>query len=236
MGVDLFARVADVGGHRAQPYAVGGELQAQRRGVAGEDLDPADGLHQVVAADGELVRVRLRDELAVVRELALDETGGETGGADLEGGIALAEAQGELTVVAEQPLQLGEGPRRHQHLLPFGQHVFAGKIAHGEAVAVGGDQAQAVRLGGEKDTGQDRAGLVGARRAHHLSERHAEVGRGQRDRVVGRRGEARVVVGGERTDAELRTATADRHVVLIGGHLDRAHRQAAHDVADQPRG
>jgi hypothetical protein len=51
---------------------------------------------------------------------------------------------GQRVGAAQQPVQLLEGGGRHQHLLALGEHRGAGQVAHGEPVAVGGHQAQAV--------------------------------------------------------------------------------------------
>ena len=73
---------------------VGRHGQAHRRGLAGQELHAADGLEQHLAADGEPVRLGLRDQPLVGRELALDQHGGEPRAADLEAGLALAQAHG----------------------------------------------------------------------------------------------------------------------------------------------
>ena len=79
---------------------------------------------------------------------------------------------------AEHPLQLLERRGRHEHALALGQERRAGQVADRQAVRVGGDQAQALGLGGHEHAGEDRAGLVGA-------------GRGARPGAAPRRGPCR---------------------------------------------
>ena len=81
----------DVLGDRHELEAVARHRQPHRRGLAGEQLDAADRLEEHLAADGEPVRLGLRDQPLVGRELALDQHRGEPRAADLEAGLALAE-------------------------------------------------------------------------------------------------------------------------------------------------
>ena len=139
-----------------------------------------------LAADDEPVGVARRDQLAVVRELALDQAGREPDGADLERGVALAQAQRDSPRRRQQPLQLGQRPRRHQHLLALAQDARARQVAHGQPVGVGGHEPQPALLGREQHAGEDRAGVV-ARLAARTTWRSAsaEARRPERDGVAG---------------------------------------------------
>ena len=130
--------------------------------------------------------MRRRDELAVVGELALDEAGGEAGAAHLEGGVAIAEAHGDVLAATDQALQFVERTTGHQHLLIGGQHLLPDQIANRQPVAVGGNHAQAVALGGHHHPGEDGPRFVGAGGTHDLPQRIAELGRRQGDRGVDR--------------------------------------------------
>ena len=73
-------------------------------------------------------------------------TGGEPGAADLEGGLALAEAHESSS--PEHPGQLLQRPGGHQDVLALAQDRGAGQVADGQPVGVGGDEAQPALLGG----------------------------------------------------------------------------------------
>ena len=139
---------------------------------------------------------RLRDQPLVGRELALDQHGGEAGAADLEAGLALAEAHGERVAAGEHPGQLLQRPGRHEHVLALGEHRGAGQVADGEPVGVGGHQAQAAGLGGQEHAGEDRPGVVAATRPGTTwRQRGGQLGAGEGDRLAGGLGEAGELVG-----------------------------------------
>ena len=102
-----------------------------------------------------------------------------------------------VSPLVEHAGQLRERPGRHEDLLALGQHGGAGEVADGEPVGVGGDEAQAVGLGGEQHAGEDRAGIVARRGADHLGERGGQLGAGQGDRLAPGLGHARELVGGQ---------------------------------------
>ena len=164
--------------------------------------------------------MRRRDQLAIVRELALDEAGGQTSGTDLERRIAIAEAHRYLLAAAHQALQLVEGAPGDQHLLVDSQHLLANEVAYCESVRVGGHHAQAVTLGGHHHTGEDRPRLVGARCTHHLAQRITELRRRQRHGRVDRRGQLGIVVEAQWTHGEVGAPVADRHIVAVGNDID----------------
>ena len=195
----------------------------------------AQGVEEGLAAHGEAVGVARRDELAVVREGALDEAGGEAHVAHLEGGVALAQAQGDRLGGAEQPGELVQGARGHQHGLALAQHVDARQVAHGQAVGVGGHQAQAVALGGHEHAGDDGSRVVVAGRPHHLAE---GVGQGscvQGDLVGRGLGQPGEVVGGQEPHPELRATGADAGLLLTGVELHAPGLEGPHDVGGQAR-
>ena len=168
--------LADVLGDRQQLEPVGRQHEPDRRGVPGQQPHPAHGVEQRLAPDDEAVRVRRRDQAPVVRELALDQPGGDPGRADLEGGVALAEAQRDGVGAAEQALDLAQRPRRHEHARPAAEGArLPGQVAHGEAVGVGGDEAQPALLGGQQHAGDDRPVVVGRRRRRDLAQRQGEL-------------------------------------------------------------
>ena len=107
---------------------------------------------------------------------------------------------------------------------------MSGQVAHGQAVRVGGHEAQAVVLRGEQHAGEDRPVVVGARGAHHLAQGVAERRRRHGDTGFGRARQARVVVDRQRSHAELRPPAGDAHVVGGHGHLDLAVAQRADDL------
>ena len=149
---------------------------------------------------------------------------------DLEGGLALAEAQRELLGGAEQPLDLLEGPRRHQHGLVVAQHAGAREVAHREPVGVGGHQAQATVLGGEQHTGEDGPGVVATGRGDDLAQRGREVGRLEGHRLLGRLREPRVLVGGQQPDRGLEAPRRDVGLVAFDGDGDGTGLERAHHL------
>ncbi len=152
----------------------------------------------------------------------------------LEHGVAGAEADLQLVPAGQHPLELVEGPARHQHLLPAGQHLVLGQVADRQPVRVGGDHAHAVVLGGDQHAGEHRAGIVRAGRPHHLAQRLGDIARRQRHRVDRRLPLHRVVVEPEWPDRELRASGADADLLVAQRHLDGAGRERAHDVGGQP--
>ena len=63
------------------------QCQAYRRGVLGEELHAPDGAQELLFGDDDPIGIAVGDQLAVVRELTLDEAGGEPGVADRETGF-----------------------------------------------------------------------------------------------------------------------------------------------------
>jgi hypothetical protein len=68
------------------------EAQAQRRVLLRHEADALDDLAELLAADAQLVLVAVGDQLAVVRELAVDQARRQHGAADLEHDLVGAHA------------------------------------------------------------------------------------------------------------------------------------------------
>ena len=148
-----------------------------------------------------------------------------------------AESQRELLDVGQQALQLGQRPRRHQHLLALAQHRGAREIAHRQPVRVGGHQPQAGLLGRHQHAGEDGSGVVATGTPNDLAQRFGQVGRRQADLVAsdGRR-QPRELVGGQHAHGELRAARHDARLVVVGLDGDGAGLEGAHDVGSQAGG
>ena len=83
------ACLADVLGLRRDGQLAVGEAQPQRRVALGQQRHAADDLEQLLARQRELVLELLRDQLAVVRELAVDPAGRQPGAAGAEDDVVL---------------------------------------------------------------------------------------------------------------------------------------------------
>src|SRR5205807_7587013 len=88
-----------------------------RRRFPSQQLHPACRVEEGLLGDGEAVWIARRDELAVVGKLALDQAGREAGRAHLEAGFELAQPQDDLVGPGQEPGELAEGARGHEHLL-----------------------------------------------------------------------------------------------------------------------
>ena len=174
-----------------------------------------------------------RDELLVVRELALDQPRGDLGTRRAERDLALAEHDLDLTVAGE-PLHLREALRRDEHLLTLGQHADAAKITHREPVGVGCDESEAAGLRREQHTGEDRSQVVLRRGPNHLSQRTGERRRVDAHTLALTDPEARVLLRG--LQAQRRGEAAARDVgLVVDGDGDGALLELAHDLAEQLR-
>ena len=148
----------------------------------------------------------------------------------------MAQAQGDLLGVGEHPAQLAQGPGRHQHVLALGQEGGARQVAHGQAVGVGGHQAQAGGLGGHEHAGEDGAGVVLAGGPHDLAEGGGEGGGVEGDRVARGLGQAEELLGRQDPHGELAAAGGDLRLAPFEGEGDRARLQGPHDVGAQAGG
>ena len=71
------------------------KLEAQRRVLLREQADAADDVGELGAREAQLVLDGLRQQLAVVRELAVDQARGEHDVPELEDHLVLPDAHGE---------------------------------------------------------------------------------------------------------------------------------------------
>src|SRR5436190_24315368 len=105
--------LADVLGHGRQLETLGRHRQSNGRSVPSLPDEPytIDCGAELVARHRQLVRVPARDELLVVREVALDQTGGHGRASDPEHDLALGQHDLDL-LFAEQSLNLTESLAR----------------------------------------------------------------------------------------------------------------------------
>ena len=136
--------------------------------------------------DRQPVRVPARDELLVVREIALDEPRGDLGARRAEHDVALAQHDLDLAVAGE-PLHFGEALGRDEDLLALLEHAHALEVPDCQPVRVGRDQAQPAAVRGEQHAGEDRPQVVLRCGPHDLPQRRRERRRVDRDALaVGR--------------------------------------------------
>jgi hypothetical protein len=243
---DLLLRLAEVGVLRGDPERPGRHLELHRVGlVGGEQGDAAERLLQALAAELHGALPGLGDHLAVVGEEPLDEAHGEGDARAAHHRAVLDEA--ELRLALLRPRLDGLGEELSQLLEPLLREDDpllqaegpAGRPLHqGEAVAVGGDEAQRVGGGLEEDAVQVVAGLVGGdgeERAIDHVEEELRVDLAEGDLLEAR--ERREVLGGQADDLELGGAAPDLEVVVRGLlERDRLLGQRLHDVVQVPRG
>ena len=92
---DRLAGLADVGGLRRDRQRALAEAEPQRRVLLRQQADPAHDVGELGAGEAQLVLDRLRQQLAVVRELAVDQARGEHDVAELEDRLVLPDADGD---------------------------------------------------------------------------------------------------------------------------------------------
>ena len=209
LGVELLVGLADVLGDRRELEPVGAPGGAAPASPRGPSASPggrasSSGSRPTVSWFG----IARRDQPPVRRELALDQPGDQPHGAvaDLEGGLPLAEVENQRTLARSSSRASSARARDGTSTVwPSASTDVPGKITQGQPVRVGGHQPQTALLGGQQHTGEDRPGVVGAGRRHHLLERRRELAGVDGDRVGRRR---RRAVGTPRPAAPgWRTAT-----------------------------
>ena len=96
------------------------------------------------AGQAQLVLERLGQQLAVVRELAVDQARGEHHAADLEDDLVLADADGERLAarLLGDPRELLQRARRHVGLERSLQRRLERGLLDAQAVGVGRDHPQ----------------------------------------------------------------------------------------------
>src|SRR5207247_8675585 len=104
------ARLPAAGLARAQAPPVA-QLHLARRIGPRHDADPLHGLPELAPVDRQLVRVPLRNELAVLRELPLDQPGDQAVPANLADRLGLPGPDGTL-VTPEGPVAPSHPERR----------------------------------------------------------------------------------------------------------------------------
>ena len=144
-------------------------MDLDRRIGPRHDAHPLHGLPELAPVDRQLIRVPLRNELAVLRELPLDQPGDQTVPAHLADGMGLPGPDGHLGHPGgpEMPPELDERPARHDHL-PVGRSLLERDLPESKAVAVRRHQAHRPVGEGPQDPRQHGPDLVRARRPDHL--------------------------------------------------------------------
>ncbi len=140
------------------------------------------------------------------------------------------------SALSEHPPQLAQGPGRDQHVLALGHERGARQVAHGQAVGVGGHQAQAGGLGGHQHAGEDGPGIVLAGGPDDLAEGGGQGGGIEGDGVSRRLGQAEELLGRQHPHGELRAAGGDLGLAALEGEGDGAGLQGPHDVGAQAGG
>ena len=164
--------------------------------------------------------------------------------ADGEADLALRQFDRDLGLgVLDQALHLADGLARHDDARHAGGALRQRQLDLRQAVAVGRDRAQHLRLGGaggvQIDAVEVVARLLGRDRELGLVDQPLEVGGGEREAV-------RHLAGGEigkialrqGLQREARAPGADRQHGAVAGGLEhdlRALRQLAHDLVEHVR-
>ena len=131
---------------------------------------------------------RLRQDLLVVRELAVDQPADEVDALEVEQDLVLGRGEDDLdrvVGVGEDPRQLVERPCRDRRRSSPSTGVEDRDRLDRDPVVVGGGERQLVALEPGQDAGQDRPGLVAGGRERR-SRRGPAGGRSGAMRVVGR--------------------------------------------------
>ena len=113
---------------------------------------------------------------------------------------------------------------------------FHGHFAHGQAVAVGGQEGDEIVLDLHPHAGEDRQGVVLAGRDDHLGDGLGEGIAGDGAADCGQRRQRRVFGLGHRGQVEAASAACERYFVAVGFDVDGCGRQAAADVREQASG
>ena len=236
---DRLARLADVRRARRHRQLTLGEREPQRRVLLRQQRDAPHDLGDLAAGEPQLVLVGVRQQLAVVRELAVDQPRGEHDAADREDDLvgAHGDAQRLGVLVLDDPGELLQRPRRHVGLEGAGQRRLELGLLDAQAVGVGRDHPQLVAGGRDEDAGQHRARLVARGRAGDLGRPCRRTPRPAPRRIAVGLREGREVLEPQRADVEGRGAAEDLDVLLDGPQLERdlVAGQRADDVHDQPR-
>ena len=180
---------------------------------------------------------RLRDELPVVGELAVDAAGRERHAVDAEDDLVLAD--GDVDGVGgcggRDARELGEGAGRDDGLGVAARTGQRGLLDR-EPVGVRGGHRHGAVAELHQDAGQHRTGLVLRRRPGDVVDRRDERGAIDGERGPRRLGEMREVLGALRVERVLARAAGELHRSAAGRLLERHGllRQRADDLEKQP--
>jgi hypothetical protein len=177
------------------------------------------------------------DELLIIRELALDQPGGDLGRSHPEHDLALAEHDLDLSHRARQePLHLTETLGGHQDPLPFLEHAHPLQVAHGETVGVSSHESKTPRRRGEEHSRENRTRVIARRTGHDLPQRLGERGCFDAHSSLGNLEEAWELRRTQRSQRRGEPARFDTRVIVGQLHTDRAGFELVHDLREQARG
>ena len=200
----------------------------------------ADGLEQLVAVDHRPGRVALRQDLLVVRELAVDQAADEVDAVEVEQDLVAGRRQDDLDRVVRvgedaRSARAATGPGSTTLVSSTGSRI--GDRLDRDPVVVGRGEGQLVALELRQDAGQDRPGLVARGREGRLGEGLLQdlLGDPGRRSLAGRR-DRRELLGVDALDVGLEMAGLD--VERLRAWSSRStrslRRQAGHDVGQEP--
>ena len=121
LGIELLGRGPRIGAVRRERHRAGADGELDRvRAVGGDRGDPIHRFGEAAVRHRHHVLVAARNHPLVVRERAVDQLGGELGGADLEADSGFGQRDGDrLVAIVDQLAHLGHGLARDDH----GRHV-----------------------------------------------------------------------------------------------------------------
>ena len=195
-------------------------------------------LRQVLAIDDRAGRMALRQDLLIVRELAVDEPADEVDALEVEQDLVLARGEDHVdrvVDVGQDPAELVERAGRDDDARLLDRVERRDRLDR-DPVVVGRRQGQLVPFEAAQDPGQDRTGLVAGRRERRLVERLPErlLGDPGRRALAGGR-DGREFLGIDALDVGLEAARPDpQRVAGLELEVDPlAGRQAGHDVGQE---
>ena len=231
--LDLADVVADlgVGADRDPRLAVGADLELDDVGrLVGDERGRPDRPQELLAVEDGPGRVAGRDDLLVVRELAVDQPADEVDPVEVEQDLVRAAGQDDLdrvVDVGQDPGQLVERPGRDDDAR-LRDGVEDRDRLDRDPVVVGGGQGQLVALEPGQDAGQDRPGLVAGGREGRLGQGPAEDVLGDpRRRSLAGRPDGRELVGVDALDVGLEPAAPEVERVARPGARGRPGRRPA---------
>lgn len=158
---ESFTSFTDVRGGGDDFDAARGEDEFDGIGfVAGEEGDAGDGLEEAFALKGDAFFGFAGDDLTVVRIVAVDEFADEQGVSEIEGDLAVADADGDFALIAEEAGEFVDGLGGDDDVDVLALRELDFLFDHSEAATVGGDHGEVVVFEGEEDAVEDVAGFV----------------------------------------------------------------------------